>query len=204
MAKPRAGQGGPRRTDRYGTAHRLGELKRDGVESFDRLERIDRAIGCVFAEGHFDLTASGFPPMALLAGPGNVTVPDGRLPQRHRERCGLRELDRVSAVGNQLRGRRRSRAGGRAFAKGAPSVARFYIQPETSVSAIVLPSGSLTQAALKRPASKKPRSSVLIPGWSYCSKSTPRDASSPIVWSRSSTNQPASVAGDLPALSGER
>jgi hypothetical protein len=63
-------------------------------------------------------------------------------------------MERVSAVANQLRGKRRSRAGGPAVAKGAPSVARFYIQPETSVSAIVLPSGSLTQAALKRPASK--------------------------------------------------
>jgi hypothetical protein len=62
----------------------------------------------------------------------------------------------------------------------------------------------LTQAALKWPASKTPRSSVASPGWSYCSKTTPRDASSSIVCSRSSTNQPASVAGDLPAFSGDR
>jgi hypothetical protein len=41
-----------------------------------------------------------------------------------------------------------------------------------------LATGSLIQAALKRPASKTPRSSVLMPGWSYRSQTTPRDASS--------------------------
>jgi putative polyketide hydroxylase len=39
-------------------------------------------------------------------------------------------------------------------------------QPAGSLSANVLPSGSFTQAALKRPASNTPRSSVLMPGWS--------------------------------------
>ena len=38
--------------------------------------------------------------------------------------------------------------------------------PDASVIAIVFPSGSLTQTALKRPASKTPRSSVFSPGWS--------------------------------------
>jgi hypothetical protein len=60
----------------------------------------------------------------------------------------------------------------------------------------VLPSGSLNHAALKRPASKTPCASVLSPGWSYDSKTTPRDASSAIVWSRSSTNHPFLVGGE--------
>jgi hypothetical protein len=46
----------------------------------------------------------------------------------------------------------------------------------TSVSAMVLPPGSLIQAALKRPLSKMPCSSVFIPGWSYCSNAAPREA----------------------------
>jgi hypothetical protein len=68
----------------------------------------------------------------------------------------------------------------------------------------MLPSWSLNQATLlSSGSSAMPLSLVLIGSMSYCSKLTPLEASSSTTLSTSSTVQKASVAPDLPALSGE-
>lgn len=77
-----------------------------------------------------------------------------------------RELSNVAAI-RGAHSAYRDRRNKQAFAlHNEVSSPRAVRQGVNWVRAMVLPSGSLTQAARKSPASKMPRPSVVMPGWS--------------------------------------